>query len=194
MKNTTGSGPLEHAEAVGAHAREFSARLRRMVVTRSNSDILQVTGHTLLDGDVETWEAESFQGIGYAARPAEDEEVEAIVGLVGGPGNPIVIATRNQATRVSMAADLAAGETQLHNAVVLIRILAGGKVEIRTKNGTPKKLAFQEDLDALEGRLSGHGHPSFGAGPLPTYDPITDPVPSPFPAWSSTGTEVLEAE
>lgn len=181
----TRSGPLDNADAVGSKAREFSGRIRRMAVTRTNSALLQVAGHNLLEGEQETWDAEQFQGIGFAARPADDEETEAIVAFVGGPGNPIVIATRNEATRISMAADLAAGETQLHNPAVLIRIKANGTVEIRTKAGIALPLPTLAEHNALAAFVQAMTLPVVGATAGP-------PAPGAVP--TASGTTVLKAE
>lgn len=129
--NGSRSGPREHAEAVGPEARDFAGKVRRMLVTRTSSPRYQVTGHTLLEGNIETRDAEVFQGVGFYALPADDGDTEAIVAFVGGPGNPIIVGIRQEAVRRAMAADMSADETQVHNSKTLIRIKRNGTVEIR---------------------------------------------------------------
>jgi len=144
------SKPAELARAVGQEAREFAGLIRRMVVTRTTSALWQITGHTLLDGTTETREAENFAGgAGFYSRPSADEDVEAVIAFPGGAGSPIIVATRQEAVRRVIAADLAADETQLHNSTTLIRIMADGTVEIRSRLGTAIPLATKADLDAL---------------------------------------------
>jgi hypothetical protein len=189
---TTRSGYGERAAQVGTRAREFDGKLRRMVVTRTRSALYQVTGHLLLDGSTETRDAEVFAGVGFASRPSEDADTEAVVAFLG-PGQPVIVAMRQEAIRRAIAADLAANETQLHNATTLIRIKANGTVEIRTSGGVAHRLAKASELAALAEDFYGHGHPSTGAGPIPTFtppDPPGDPLANPgFP-----GTEVLRGE
>ncbi len=136
MSSGTRSGPLDLARSVGSKAREVAGLVRRMVITRTRTAIWQVTGHRLLDGETETRDAELFGGIGFAARPSSEGDVEAIVAFPGGPGNPVIVATRQEAVRRVIGADLDADETQLHNSGTLIRIMADGTVEIRSRLGT----------------------------------------------------------
>jgi len=152
--NGTRSGPRELAEAVGGAARELAGKVRRMIVTRTRTALWQVTGHLLLDGTTETRDAENFAGgVGFYSRPSEDEDTEAIVAFPGGPGNPIIVATRQEAVRRVIAADLNADETQIHNSAVVIRIKANGTVEIRTAAGVAAELATKADLAALRAVL-----------------------------------------
>lgn len=187
---STRNGPRELAEAVGAKARELAGKIRRFVVTRTTSALWQVTGHDLasIGGEVETREAEVFQGIGFYARPDDDEDTEAIVAFVAGAGNPIAIAVRNEATRRQIAADLLAGETQIHNATVLIRIKANGTVEIRTAAGVAVPLATKADLEALRTYVRSNMTIACPAG---TSTPGTSDVTGP-PAVA--GTQVLKAQ
>jgi hypothetical protein len=151
---STRSGPRELAEAVGTAARELAGKVRRMIVTRTRTALWQVTGHTLLDGTTETRDAENFAGgVGYYARPNDDEDVEAIVAFPGGPGNPIIIATRQEATRRVIAADLSADETQLHNSSTLIRIKSDGTVEIRSAAGVAQSTILGEAYRSAEDTL-----------------------------------------
>lgn len=187
MRSRTRNGPEAHSKAVGPEARDFAGRLRRMIVTRSSSSIYQVTGHTLLDADTETKDAEHFGAVGFSSRPSSDEDTEAIVAFVGGPGNPIIVATRQEAVRKSMSVGLLADETQLHNSLVLIRIKSNGTVEIRTKAGTASPLATLDDLQELRDWIHDDmviAVPSAGSSTPGT----TTPPPTP------AGTSVLKAQ
>lgn len=155
-------GPGQLKDELGADARENAGRVRRMVVTRTNTALYQVTGHKLLEDDIETRDAEVFGGVGFAARPSVDADAgdtEAIVAFVGGPGNPIIIAQRQEGARQIIAADLATDETQLHGAIgaggVLIRIKANGTVEIRTAGGIAQPLMTKADGQALRVAIQG---------------------------------------
>lgn len=158
----TRHGPGDLAAELDATAREHAGRIRRMCITRSNSALYQITGHTLLDGEPETRDAEVFAGVGFAAVPSDAEdagETEAIVAFVGGPGNPIIIAQRQERARQIVAADLKADETQLHGAIgtggTIIRIKRDGTVEIRTAGGNAVALAKQADLQTLRNHVAG---------------------------------------
>lgn len=157
MSGGTRGGPAELAASVGEAARRAAGMLRRMIVTRTTA-IWQVAGHLLLDGSRETREAEVFGGVGFAARPASDASggpVEAIVAFMGeGAANPVIIATRQEGVRRMVAADLAIAETQLHNALTIIRIKANGSVEIRTSGGVAAPLATKADLATLKQAIS----------------------------------------
>lgn len=157
----TRSGPEDLAKEVGLKARELAGLLRRMIVTRTRSALWQITGHRLLDGEVETRDAEVFGGIGIAARPQEGDGAGAVEAIVAFPqgGGPIVIAARQEAARRVVAVDLAADETQLHGAIgeggTIIRIRANGTVEIRTVGGTAKRLLTVDDAADLIAAING---------------------------------------
>ncbi len=152
---STRSGPRELAEAVGTRSREFAGMVRRMIVTRTRTARWQVTGHKLLDGNTETRDAELFGGVGFHARPNEDDDTEAIVAFpAGGQGGPIIVAVRQEARRRVVTTDLAAAETQIHNsatgsAATIIRIKADGTVEIRSLAGVALPLPTLAEFNAL---------------------------------------------
>lgn len=185
--------PQALAEGVGQRAREIAGKLRRMIVTRASDALWQVFGHTLLEGDEETREAELFQGIGFASRPNATDDVEAIVAFVGeGGAQPIIIATRQEARRIVIADDLEAGETQIHNSVeganaTIIRIYANKTVEIRSVGGTAKRLMTVEDGDALRTAIANAATVANDGGAAFKADILA--------AWPGpTGTTVLKAE
>lgn len=186
--------PAALAEAVGTKARELAGKIRRMIITRASDALWQVLGHTLLDDEIETHEAELFGGIGFAARPNATEDVEAIVAFVGdGAASPIIIATRQEARRIAVA-DLAEAETQIHNSAIganatLIRIKANGTVEIRTAGGVAERLPTMADIAALRATFNSHTH-SYLPGP----DPAALTAPPTLPAAVATGTVVLKAQ
>lgn len=183
---STRSGPRELAEAVGSAARDLAGKVRRMIVTRTRSALWQVTGHTLLDGSTETRDAENFAGgAGFYSRPSDDEDTEAIITFPGGAGNPVIIATRQEAVRRVIAADLNADETQIHNSAVLIRIKANGTVEIRTKAGTAYALAKLSEIQAMRTAYNSHTH----------LDPVSGSTGTPSaPMAAPVGTTVLKAQ
>lgn len=129
--SATRHGPRELAEAVGLGQRELAGKIRRMIVSRASGARWQVQGHELLDGTIETRDVDVFAGVGFASRPSADEDVEAIVANVGGAGQPTIIAARQEGVRRSVAGDLEADESQVHNSDTIIRIRANGTVEIR---------------------------------------------------------------
>lgn len=186
MSSATRSTPGELAAAVGEGERRLAGLLRRMIVTRTTSAIWQVQGHRLLDDTLETRDAEVFAGVGIAARPSSDDDVEAIVAFPQGGAGPIIVATRQEAVRRVMAADLDADETQLHNSEVLIRIRANGTVEIRSKNGTAQELATKADVVNMRVWLLTHTH-SGGTILGNTGNPLVAPP-------AVVGTSVLKAE
>lgn len=187
MSRGTRSSPAELARSVGSEAREFAGKIRRMVVTRTSSPLWQVVGHKLLDGSTETRDAENFAGLaGFYSRPSDDDDVEAIIAFPGGAGNPVIVATRQEAVRRVIAADLAADETQMHNSAVLIRIRANGTVEIRTSGGTALPLATKADIDALAAWID---------TTMVVVTPSGNSTPgSTTPPPAATGTIVLKAE
>lgn len=150
MTSKTRSGPGEHMRAVGAEARNALGMIRRMAVTLTSRAFWQVAGHRLLDGTIETRDAEVFSGVGFYARPPADGNPEAIVAFVGGAGSPIVIAVRDEKTRQAVAGAIAAGETAVFNSSSLVLIKADGTIEIRSAAGLAAPLATKADLEALK--------------------------------------------
>lgn len=180
---STRKGPGELAADVGPAAREAAGKVRRMIVTRTNTARYQVIGHQLIGGELETRDADVFQGVGFYARPASSGgDVEAVVAFSGGAGNPLIISIRQESVRRDVAGDLAADETQVHNSTTVIRIKADGTVEIRAASGgAPRALAFQEDLETLRDHVATLLVGGTGSAAVP--------APS-----AGTGTSVLKAE
>lgn len=176
--SSTRSGPRQLAEEVGKTARDLAGKIRRMIVTRTNSARYQVQGHDLdiIGGDVETHEADVFGGVGFEARPSEDSVVEAIVLFPGGGGNPIITQQRQEAVRRALA-KLAADESRAFNTLAVVHIKADGTIEIKEHGGTAQRLTNEtyrsaEDtlivaLDSLMTVLAAHANIG-GASPDPT--------------------------
>lgn len=191
-------GPRELARDVGAAARELAGKARRMVITRATSAIWQVAGHLLLDGDRETRDAEVFGGIGFASRPNATDEAEALVWFVGrgAAANAVIAAMRQEAVRRRLAADLAAGETQIYNSAedhpVILRLKADGTAELRTPTGVALELALKADLVALRTALSAAVIAVGGAGAADVV--VRADTASGGPNAWPIGTKVLKAE
>ncbi len=195
MNTSTRSSARELAEAVGTRARDLAGKIRRVVVTRTTGLLWQYLGHDLavLGGDVETRDAEVFGGVGFASRPSSSGDVEAIIAFVGdGAGSPIIIATRQAASRKVVYADLEADETQIHGAIgeggTIIRIKADGSVEIRSVGGVAGPLATKADLDTLKDAITNAVIVANDGGAS-----LKSTILTALAAWPA-GTDVLKAE
>lgn len=121
----------DFAAQIGAFRREVAGIVRRVVVTRSTGGIWQMLGHALFDASrKETREVENYPGIGLAARPPDNGQAEAIVVNVGGPNNPAMVATRDEATRAKVN-DVKPDETTTYNSAVRLHAKANGTIELR---------------------------------------------------------------
>lgn len=170
MKNSTRSGPEEHAQAVSAGVRDVLGRVRRFAITLTTRALWQVAGHLLPDNEtIETHNAPPFTGVGLYARPAADGNPEAIVVFVGGPSNPVIVATRDEKTRAAVfaaAGELAPGEAAIYSPAAIIVAKADGTVEIRTPGGVAVSLATKADVQTIRDQLTAHTHGpgTFAAG------------------------------
>lgn len=139
---------------IGARARKVAGTIRRFAVTLTSRPFWQVVGHLLVDGKTrETWDAEVFSGVGFYARPPADGKPEAIAVFVGGGGAPIVVATRDEATRQAvfkLAGELGAGDAAMFSPAAVVIARANGTVEIRTPSGSAAPLATKADLATLK--------------------------------------------
>jgi phage gp45-like len=152
----TRSGPGDFAAALGEHARRLAGMARRFVVTLSTKAIWQLKGHTLPNGVIETRQAEVFSGIGFYSRPADGGKPEAFAIFTGdGGGNPVVVATRDEATRAASVGDLAAGETAIYTDKAVVIVKADGSIEARSVGGVAVELATKADLAKLESAILG---------------------------------------
>lgn len=181
-------------EQIGSKNRSVLGMLRRMVVSVTSGTIWQVVGLTLLDGITkETQPVEVFSGIGFYSRPSPGANTEAIVGHVGGRENPAIIALRDEDTRRKIA-KIEQNETAMYNTLAILLVDKDGHMHARFPNGTTKRLAFVDDLNALRGfvaaQFSGAGHVHAAPGGPTTS---TVPVGAP-PSTSYDGTEVLRSQ
>lgn len=139
------------------------AQARRMAVTLTSSSIWQVTGHLLLDNRTpETRQPDAYNGIGFYARPHQGSQAEAIVLFIGGPENPVVVATRDEALRAAVA-DLDEDETAMFNRSTIVLCKKDGTVEIRSPSGTAHKLVTVEQHNDLVDKLAALTLPVSGA-------------------------------
>lgn len=193
MGSNTGNTTKDWRDFTSTQARELAGKVRRMAVSVTNvlagvgtttASFWQVVGHLLLDNTTqETADAEVFSGVGFYARPPSGANAEAIVAFPGGPANPVVVASRDEATRKKMA-PLAQDETAMFNSRVAVYATAAGKVEARADGGTAISLATKADIDALATYIASHIHGGVTPGTGPSGPPAGPPP-------HATGTQVL---
>ena len=168
--------------------RDLLGRFRRMVIkltSRSGaaSAIWQMLGHRDELGRAETVDVEVFPGVGIYARPKAGGKAEAVIVHVGGPDQPIAVATRNEDIRRQVLADVKEDETAIYTSTAVVLINADGTIEIRSAGGLAVPLATLADVQAIQAALDlhthAHGDPTVGTGPA---------VPAP------TGTTKLRGE
>ena len=131
----------------------------------------------------ETIKSEIFTGIGVYARPAGDANAEAILVQIGGPKSFAVVALRDEPTRQLIAGDVQPGETMIYTDKACVYIKDDGTIEIRTKDGTAKRIATTDDVDQIAEWLE--ARPLGGSGAT---------VPGPGVVPRAAGTAVLRAE
>lgn len=174
-------------------ARELAGKVRRMAVSVTNvlagagtttAAFWQVVGHLLLDNTTkETADAEVFSGVGFYARPPAGANAEAIVAFPGGPSNPTIVASRDEATRKKVAGDAKQDETFVFNSQVALRFTNSGLIQAYLVGGpTPVQLALKSDVDGVITAHNGHTHPDPQGG-------TTGPANTTAPA--SVGSRVL---
>lgn len=150
--------------------RQLSGLVRRMAVTVSNvisgvgtttASFWQLVGHLLLDSTKETVNAEVFSGVGFYARPPAGANAEAIVAFPGGSSNPVVVASRDEATRKKAAGGALQDETFVYNSQVVMKFSASGLIQAFLIGGpTPVALALKSDVDGVITAHNGHTHPA----------------------------------
>jgi hypothetical protein len=127
-------------------------------------------------------------GFGFYTPVLVDDEV-LVEAPSGNPDNGLIL-TR----RLYSASDPPPSEVSTFPDDVLLVVREGktcrilvegaGQVEIRSRGGTARRLAFKDELDALAAAFEAHFHPA-SAG---TTSPTTTPTPT------AIGTEYLRAE
>jgi hypothetical protein len=166
--------------------RDRAGVARRMGIGHSIGAQWQVTGHKLIDGSVETRDADPFLHVGFYSRPRHDDNsAESVVLFIGGAEHPIIIATRHEPTRSAMA-NIDIDESVMFNSQTKILIRQNGTVEITTAGGAPKAVAFKSDVDDLWDKFNHHKHPETG-----TLTGAPQPTDLGGPA---SGTQLLKSE
>lgn len=175
MGSHTGNTTKEWRELTSTHARELAGKVRRMAIGMTNvlagvgtttASFWQVVGHLLLDNTTqETADAEAFSGIGFYARPPAGANAEAIVAFPGGPSSPVVVASRDEATRKAVAGAALQDETFVFNSKVAIRCTASGLVQVYLVGGpVPVQLALKSDVDNAVTAYNAHKHTGVQTG------------------------------
>jgi hypothetical protein len=156
-------------------ARELAGKVRRMAVSVTNvlsgvgtttASFWQVVGHLLQDNTTkETADAEVFSGVGVYARPPAGANAEAMVAFPGGASNPVVVATRDEATRKKVAGNCGQDETFVYNSQVAIRFTNTGLIQAYLVGGpVPVKLALASDVDNVVTAYNAHKHTGVQTG------------------------------
>lgn len=169
MGSHSGNTTKDWRDFTSTEARRLAGTLRRMAVAVTNvlsgvgtttASFWQVVGHLLFDNTTqETADAEVFSGVGFYARPPAGANAEAIVAFPGGPSNPAIVASRDEATRKKVAGAALQDETFVFNSQVALRFTASGLIQAYLVGGpVPVKLALASDHDALVSLYNAHKH------------------------------------
>lgn len=137
----------DFARAVDPWRRRVENMIRRVPRIRAADALWEIFGHEDESGQIETDTAEDFSGIGFAARPPDDANAEAIVVHIGASAeHPVVIATRDLETRrgVVEVAKLDADETIVFNSGTMLKLTASGEVLIGKPGGAFKRVALED--------------------------------------------------
>jgi Bacteriophage Mu Gp45 spike protein len=136
-------------ERTSAAATMLRGTVRRLVADAAEGAVWKLLGYLDSDGKRETFDAESFQHVGFGSRAPGQAEV--IVVHVGGEAeHPVIVATRDRSTQVALAKD----ETAIWNSKVIVKITADGVVEIGTPGAalTPlDELVHGRGIDTFTG-------------------------------------------
>lgn len=142
-----GQGPLGKLE------RLICGLVHRVRVVATQGALWKVEGHTDFNGNVSSYEAETFEGIGFASRPGAADNAEVIVLQVeAASGHPVIVATRNRDAlkKLIQSEGLEADETVIFASASMVKIKADGTIELGSIGGTFQPLATKSDIDALK--------------------------------------------
>lgn len=139
----------DHAQQNDPRWQQVLGAMRRLLVDTTSTVLWRLLGPRGLDGQAQSVKAESFAGIGFYARPPADGKPEAIIINIGGADHPVIVATRDEKTRKSMAADLAAGETIVFTSSRILKLTAAGEVLIGDPGGSFKAVALADHTHAV---------------------------------------------
>ena len=104
--------------------------------------------------------------IGVIAKPAKPEHVEVVVvNLASDNRTPTAVGFRDhRRSLVIKTAGLDADETIIYTSQTMVKILADGSVFIGKLDGTPRRLAFFDELETFRDEFLGHAHPTAATG------------------------------
>lgn len=132
---------------------ELHTAIRRMLVAATDGVAWVLDGFIDFDGNVEQEQAEVFTA-GSWYRPADDSGAEAMLVLVGAQSdNPAIIAIRDERARAAIAdaIAMAKGEHIVYSpAGSVVYMKSDGTVEVRSKDGTARRLMTVDDGAALK--------------------------------------------
>lgn len=177
----------EHSRVMDAARNAARGLVRRMMVSKAANVIWQLAGVRVYNAQ-ESFEAEVFQGVGFAALPPASGSTEAVVVNAGSANVPVIVATRDEKTRsATVPSSFKAGETCVFTPTSIV-YLKDGRVEVRSPSGSAKRLATLDDLNALKTWIAAHTH---SGGILTGGLTGTPSLPAPP---SPAGTSVLYGE
>lgn len=128
-------------------------RLFAVGVTSIAGGIWELIGHKMQDARTrETRRAPNFSGIGFYARPHPGAKTDAFAGFVGGSQNPVIVATRDEATRARVA-NIAPDETAMFNTLAIAVCRNGGTFEVKAPGGTPQRTMLGETYRNAEDQM-----------------------------------------
>lgn len=147
LRTRTGHG------AQGKANTKIKGIVRRMRVVATSGFAWALDGFTDSYGKTETADAENFEGVGFASRPATADNVEVITVKVGGEsGHAVIVGSRNRDALKALieAEGLEADETVIFTGTSMVKIKADGTIEAGSIGGTRKRLATIDDIDELK--------------------------------------------
>lgn len=148
--------PRELAANVGKAARRLRNLLRRVSVTQSSGGVWTVELGVDETGETFREQAEVFEGAGFSARPPTDQGEAILVTINASADHPVIIATRDEATRASVVktVGLEPDETIVFNSGYVLKLASDG-VKVGAVGGTFKAVALADHT---------HGPGTFTAG------------------------------
>lgn len=175
MSSRSSNTSKDWRDLTSSEALRLAGSIRRMAVKITNvfkdgvttsASFWQLLGHLLLDNTTqETADAEVFSGVGFYARPPAGANAEAIVAFPGGPSNPVVVASRDEATRKKVAGACGQDEAFMFTSKVAIHMTASGEIQAYIVGGpVPIRVALVSDVDALWAKYNTHKHLGVTAG------------------------------
>lgn len=189
--SSTDNTTREWREETSSERRGALGMIRRMAARLTEGAFWQIVGHLLLDNRTpETRDAEVFGTLGFYSRPKAGANAEVMVVFPGGSANPVIVGTRDEELRATIA-NLAQGETAMCNRAVIVICKSNGTVEIRLPGGTALPLPKLAELADVVSKFNSHTH--VVSGVTAGGAAVTSAVPVPL-ATAPSGTAVLKAQ